>query len=518
MPRDNFGPAVQNRTRNLLAALLTRVDHNWEDPDTDWEYTWLCDRDLSPKLWIETTLEVLSRLTDKNCPGNGLTTSEVNESLNRLEDLGILVDRISKQGRKKWRFTLELKSKNIHENLAKFDVEWKRRKGSATDTQSANYSIFKEFQALINEKTQEFVGRKYVFDEIEDFLSHQPNGYFTIEADPGIGKSAILAKFAQDKGCIAYFNIRSQGRNRADQFLTSVCSQLCDRYHLPYQPFSPDTHRDGNFLAKLLEEASAKLRGEEKLVIAIDALDEVDLKSQDPGANILYLPAYLPQNVYLILTRRKVTLPFVVHVPQQLFDLMRYSAASRLDIKEYIGQAARRSRLETWIAQRNLTLEAFIEQLAQKSANNFMYLRYVLPQIENGFYQDLKIEQLPKGLENYYEDHWYRMGMRDKPLPQAKIKIVYILAEISQPVSRKLISEYATESELAVQEVLDRWEQFLSEQDIDRQICYSIYHSSFRDFLHRNDIVQAAGVTFPEIYGAIAQHLLKGIEDVLENE
>jgi len=372
-------------------------------------------------------------------------------------------------------------------------------------------SPLNQFQSLIADKTEGFVGREYVFSAIADFIDNQPNGYFTIEADPGVGKSAILAKYVQQHDCVAHFNVRLQSINRASQFLESVCRQLIDRYELPYPSLPPEATRDGNFLAQLLDEVSAKLGEAEKLVIAIDALDEVDLVSQDAGANILYLPASLRQGVYFLMTRRRVTLPFVVHTPQHLFNLMEYRDQSRRDVGDYIRCATRHPKLREWIDKRELTVEEFVNQLADKSENNFMYLRYVLPQIEEGFYQDLSIENLPRGLQGYYEDHWRRMGMNIKPLPRTRLKIVYILGEIRQPVSRRLISEYAQEDQLTVQDVLDEWQQFLHDQSSDNQTCYSIYHASFQDFLHRKDIVQAAGVDIKDINAMIADRLWEGL-------
>jgi len=368
-----------------------------------------------------------------------------------------------------------------------------------------------QFQPLIADKTEGFVGREYVFSAIADFIDNQPNGYFIIEADPGVGKSAILAKYVQQHDCVAHFNVRSQSINRASQFLESVCRQLIDRYDLPYPSLPPEATRDGNFLAQLLDEVSAKLEEGKKLVIAIDALDEVDLGSQDVGINILYLPADLPQGVYFIMTRRRVTLPFVVHTPQHLFNLMEYRDQSGRDVQDYILSATRRPNLRTWLDKRGLTVEDFVNQLADKSENNFMYLRYVLPQIEDDFYQDLSIENLPRGLQGYYEDHWRRMGMTAKPLPHTKLKIIYVLGEIREPISRSLISEFTTEDQLTVQNVLDEWLQFLKKQHIEDQTCYSIYHRSFRDFLHRKDIVQAGGVDIKDINAMIADRLWEGL-------
>ncbi|NEO48236.1 MAG: hypothetical protein F6K55_30605 [Moorea sp. SIO4A3] len=396
----------------------------------------------------------------------------------------------------------------FHQDLSLWLSRWEKTEDNKKKT---NLNPFQSnTQIIINDKVKDFVGRRFVFEAIDNFFSTESKGYFTIEADPGVGKSAILAKYVQQNHYLAHFNQKLEGVNRTSQFLENICTQLIERYHLPYKSLPPDATRDGNFLGHLLNEVSSTLEGEEKLVIAVDALDEVDLASQDAGANILYLPPYLPDGVYFLLTRRRVTLPFVVHTPEHLFNLMEYFQESRQDIEEYIRRATR-ERLLVWIETRELTTEEFTEQLADKSENNFMYLRYVLPQIEKGFYQDLSIERLPTGLQGYYEDHWVRMGMTAKSLPRTKLKIVYILGEIRQPVSRRTISKYASEEQLTVQDVIDEWEQFLNEQPIDDQTCYSIYHASFQDFLHRKDIVQAAGVDIKDINGMIADRLWEGL-------
>jgi len=354
-----------------------------------------------------------------------------------------------------------------------------------------------------------------VFQAIEEFLTSQPSGYFIIEGEPGIGKSAILAKYVQQTGCVAHFNIRSQGINRADQFLENVCTQLIARYNLPYSSLPPDAKRDGKFFSQLLVEivkaqGVAPKKGK-RLVIAVDALDEVD-QSDHSGANLLYLPTSLEKGVYLVMTQRPVTLPLTVNTPPHRFNLMQYQTQSLDDIHRYIqSEINKSSPLQAWIDERGLMVEEFVTQLANKSENNFMYLRYILPDIANGKYQDLSIESLPQGLQDYYEDHWRRMGMFDKESKRTKIKIVYVLAELREPVSRELIAEFAGEDAFTVQEVLDEWQQFLHRDKFNGETLYSIYHSSFCDFLSRKDIVQAAGVTLQEINAQIADNLMQGM-------
>jgi hypothetical protein len=328
----NWSNAVQCRTRRLLDALLTYARADLTEQNPNLRYTWHDVGSKRPKLKIHNaTLRAMAELITQKNPEEKLTTENVKESLKRLEDLQILEHRVSSQGTKNWQFTLNLWSRYAPmENLTQLNLAWERRPRSPRARITKPSTIPYQFQAFIKGKTEEFVGREYVFTAIQDFLESQPNGYFIVQAEPGAGKSSIIAKYLLQTECIAYFNIRAQCTNRTSQFLENVCTQLCDRYNLPYLPLPPNASQDSTLLSQLLEEASAKLKGDEKLVIAIDALDEVDIASQDTDANILYLPPYLPQNVYFVLTSRpKTDYSFVVQVPQQLLDLNRYPEENR---------------------------------------------------------------------------------------------------------------------------------------------------------------------------------------------
>ncbi|WP_449420496.1 AAA family ATPase [Phormidium nigroviride] len=374
----------------------------------------------------------------------------------------------------------------------------------------------RQFRSLIDIKTEGFVGRQYVFDKIEDFLSNKPNGYFTIEGDPGLGKSTILAEYVRRHECVAHFNDRLGSINRTSQFLESVCTQLIAKYRLPYSELPPDANQNKAFLEKLLSEVSEQLKPGERLVIVVDALDEVDLESQDKSANILYLPRYLPKNVYFVISRRRgVDLLFVVDTPKHLFDLMakEYADRSLQDVQTYIRQHVNEhERLRQWIQVNSLTVEDFITQLADKSENNFMYLRCVLVEIEDGIYQDASIESLPQGLEAYYENHWQLMGMTTEPPPLTKLRIVYILSETPSPIPYEDIVEIVKhtgeqEAEVTVQYVLNKWKQFLHKLDQYEQIFYRLYHESYRRFLNRKDIVEKAGITIKGIKALMADSL-----------
>lgn len=365
--------------------------------------------------------------------------------------------------------------------------------------QPASFTSLSQFQSLIQDKTEGFVGREYVFDAIQAFVQNNPKGYFTIIGNPGIGKSAILAKYVQNTGCVAHFNVQVVGPKSAEEFLESVCNQLINRYLLSSVTFPSNAIKDGQFLGELLVKVAAS-RNNNPVIIAVDALDEVDSNSEK-NANILYLPRDLPKGIYFIMTiRQGVDFLLVTGAPQKIFNLMDYQTQSREDVCTYILNRVNHSqRVRQWIKNQKVTEEEFIDEIATKSENNFMYLFYVLYGIEEGIYPDLSLDSLPLGLQKYYEFHWQKMGMNDIPRSNVKINVIYHLAETRQPISCQLISKYIGETPLTVNDVLKEWLQFLHKRPIEHLVCYSIYHSDFWRFLHKHETIEMARVSLPKI-------------------
>jgi hypothetical protein len=367
------------------------------------------------------------------------------------------------------------------------------------------------FRALIEDKTNGFIGREYVFTAIESFLEQHASGYFTIIGAPGIGKSAILAEYVRRIGCVAHFNIRAQGITQTSHFLSNVNKQLRARYGLPHISVPQDPAEGGIFLMQLLNEVGKQLRKDEKLVVAVDALDEVDLTGNSHGANVLYLPPALPNGIYFVMTRRRVSLPLVVQASHDICDLKQFKLESSRDIQAYLRQAIESKQLQAWIAQSDVTADEFVRVLTEKSECNFMYLHYLLPELERSASRNLSLQELPIGLEGYYEDHWRRMGMTVSPLPRIKIHLIYLLAEVGLPISCQKLAEFAGQDGLTVRAVLEEWQQFLQAVNIDGSTKYSLYHTSFRDFLHRRDIVELAGESIKQINAQLGNLLMEKI-------
>ena len=362
-----------------------------------------------------------------------------------------------------------------------------------------------EFRSLIEEKIRTFCGRRFVFDAFQQFITENPCGYFTIIGDAGMGKSSIAAKYASEHKSPCYFNILVERRNRPELFLKSIRQQLIDRYQLP--------NSEDADLPTLLAKVAVKLTLGERLVIAIDALDEVE---QEPGENLLHLPKNLPNNVYFLLTRRPYSLDkkrLLVDVPVKELDLRdgKYVNFNQDDIKEYIRyllytDSQYKDELRNWIQTRSIPDTTFVEQVADKSENNFMYLRYVLPAIAKGDYNDLSLKQLPDGLQEYYQNHWVRMEMEAKPGQLMEI-VLYILLEIGTPIPCEMIAEIAEVDECEVEQVLeDKWFEYLKKQNVYGEVCYSIYHASFLEFLQTKREMDSKRKLFQDVNQRIFEY------------
>ena len=371
-----------------------------------------------------------------------------------------------------------------------------------------------EFKPLIEEKIRLFHGRKFVFNAFNKFCQENTKGYFTVVGDAGMGKSSIAAKYVSENHSPCYFNVIAEGRNRPEQFLNCIRQQLINKYDL-------QDAKDAD-LSTLLVKVGKKLSVDKSLIIVVDALDEVEQESG--AANILYLPENLPERVYFFLTRRPYTQDkkrLRISVPSQELDLSQteYHQLNIEDIKGYIClflnfDEQYKDALRKWINRRNINAAQFIEQVAEKSENNFMYLRYVLPEIARGIYNDLTLQQLPSGLENYYQTHWIRMGMDDKP-KALKVKILFVLVEVVTAIPCEMIADILKEDEYEVESVLDEWVEYLKRQKIEGETCYGIYHKSFLDFLKSKRALDSTRRLFKEVNQDIANYYLGEIGDNL---
>ncbi len=154
-----------------------------------------------------------------------------------------------------------------------------------------------------------------------------------------------------------------------------------------------------------------------------------------------------------------------------------------------------------------------MEEIVRLSEGNFMYLAYVLPEIEKGTYQDRKFSELPAGLQNYYEDHWVRMRVLDRPAWEGyKLPVLVALAIAKEPISMDLIADFSgVEQRFQIRSALAEWAAFLQSTEVKeegtKETRWRLYHESFHDFIAAKDQVQDELVDLKAAHGMAADAL-----------
>jgi hypothetical protein len=357
-------------------------------------------------------------------------------------------------------------------------------------------------------KSENFVGRDFVFTAINNFLHRYPKGYFTIVGVPGSGKSAILAQFVRQNPHTIYYNAQIVGKNRVEAFFPEVCTQLNllleNLSSTPPQP-SPQTMTEIGFInahegswlfSTLLQQVSDNLP-DQKIIIVIDGLDGIDINSQAVGTNLFYLPRYLPDQIYFIFARRpyqKYHSGLLIEAPSQILDLADYPVENREDVKKYIQ---RNLTPLTLLPYKGMGEQEFSNSpllpgeglgersnLIDKNEDNFMYVQQVLTAFAEGFYdQPENINSIPLDLESYYQQHWQKM--QGEGLSDVAMDILRVLtAEETQAMSTVAISQIIKADVFDVAEILETWLEFLQEIHTNKETKYQLYHHSFRLYLY----------------------------------
>jgi hypothetical protein len=349
-----------------------------------------------------------------------------------------------------------------------------------------------EFQALVRERTRHFVGRDFAFQAIDKRLENPalPSGYIIVKGEPGIGKTALLSEIVNRRGCVHHFNIASQNIRSTHAFLTNVCAQLIVRYKLNYFGLPAEATDDGGFLSRLLTEAAADLSGR-PIVVTVDALDEAEDTGLPPDVNRLYLPPFLPEGVFFIVSTRDQH-DFRLSVDRAGDEIyLRDSDPENIaDVGAYVLrflQANREqmaARLKAW----GLGEGEFRTIISEKSQGNFMYVVHVVRAIRDGRLDSTTvsdIRKLPDGLRDYYRRHWRVMKAQSLDRFERYYEpVVCMLAAAREPVSLTAIEEWTGLPRLRIQEVIHAWREFFDQTDtVGGEFVYRIYHASFQDFL-----------------------------------
>lgn len=436
--------------------------------------------DSCPDSRLEAFLEAIGQHTFSTFASPGDLAEQVTADLHRWLVYDFLVPRLAEvsQGKLASRDGEEILA--AIRDLASLGHDLRARLGQAGFVADSYIDPRPVFERLDLDR---FTGRLWLTSEVDAFLAENDRGYFLLEADAGLGKTAFLAHLVQERGWVHHFVELAPGLDGVGPGLRNLASQIALAWRLePYtsRQFLPAASVRPDFLQGLLFEA-AKRRNEvapdEKIVLVVDALDE---SAAPQGQNVLGLPRVLPQGVYLVVSQRPMEVVLATEGPRRAFLLDSAEPRNEEDMRAFLGCVACGEAVSVLLAESGIASEDFVTTLLNRSQGVWIYLHYVLAEIEQGKRRPLDLETLSQGLWGYYFQYWLRRRTNPE-WDSLELPLLATLAAIQEEVSTSLLCAFAGISETSqVNRLLDEtWRPFLAV----RERRYRCYHASFREFL-----------------------------------
>lgn len=403
------------------------------------------------------------------------------------------------------------------------------------------------FDHFIDERLTDFTGRKSVIDAVTDFVdgSKHKSGYFLLTAYPGWGKSSVASYLARHfRGSFFHANSRTLAVVEQRKLLESAIDWMAARYDLQRPKRDSATGDDALQFQQLITDCSRNIalrrerlpsikaihaepkRGapqadirawqdcrqhqwQYRMVMIIDALDEMEPDPFNQPRFPAGLPQALPDDVFVIITCRANRVPNSLRprCPFARYDAETNAPENANDITTYVNKRIEmpgklQAFHDKWRKAR--PNDDLMGHILEKSEGNFMYVASLFaviehPPIINGVAREFTADnlirnELPQGLSGYYEWHWNLMKVQDETAWSAhKIWIIGALRSALGPIGPELIARFArpedgpTPTSEQIWQTLQEWDQFLyrhpAEPSKNLPERYSWYHSTFRDFL-----------------------------------
>jgi serine/threonine protein kinase len=359
------------------------------------------------------------------------------------------------------------------------------------------------------EEHEGFEGRDYIIkDEFAAFVSRcrDRGGVFVVEGPAGVGKSALLSKWAERTGqAFGYYFRYRDNLTAPEDMPRALAAQLKKRFELD-APIPEQPDRLTAFLEGLCEQARQKMAGAEQLLLFVDGLDE----SLDAARAARFLPKKLPRGVYVITSSRPTAREKEDHVA-----LLRAAEAAVFEMSP--GDRRNQDDLRRFLGKQFPGEPAgALDQLAERCGGLFLLARLLVEAIRPPrpdaatLAQPLSIAQaleMSRGwadldpsqrLFAYYQESWERLCLREDT--EALGNLGCFLAAAQGWVEEGMIGDVLGWHERVVlgrpsrfwahtrvRSVLRALTWFLSHRDSSehpgRSRVYQLRHQSIRDFL-----------------------------------
>ncbi len=348
------------------------------------------------------------------------------------------------------------------------------------------------FSADISKLLQDFTGRKWVFDAVDNWL-HDPEGskVFWLTGAPGVGKSAIAAWVRDNRreiGAFHFCDIHSEEKRNPSKLVRSIAYQLSTQLpayeerlkNLNMEGIVQEYHEAYTLFDKLIVQPMADNfpPPDRTIVILIDALDEATHQKRNEISLFLSrcadkTPAWLR---FLVTSRPE---PEIKAALQSLSPYLLDTSTdeNRADINDYL-----RMKLSQ-------ITDTQIAALLEKSEGVFLYVRHVCGEVKSGNLSLDRLDQFPRGLGDIYLQFFERQFGKEMDYYAKEIRpLLCLILAAFEPLQLGFLKQvlgYSNRMELF--DILDRLGSLFPGTGSKDEDTISPFHRSLSDWLSDKD-------------------------------
>jgi hypothetical protein len=329
-----------------------------------------------------------------------------------------------------------------------------------------------------------FSGREWVIAEIDRFVGQRTCGYVWVEADAGVGKTALAAHLVRERKWVGHFARVTRGAT-VRVGLQNLAGQLVRRYELwdvapggmlPEPAFTPE-----GFERLLARAAGCARQTGDSLVLVLDGADESEPMA---GAQPWGLPNMLPAGVFVVGTYRTGSPPPRCDAPRAVVRIASDDPRNRADVAVHLDSALRRPDLAVVLARTGVTADRLAETLAASCGGVWVYLRYILEELRHGARDPRELDELPADLSLYYIDTLNRWSHYPNWTNEL-LPILATLAVAGEPLRVTELARLSGIGEAAVRRCChSTLRPFLTATPAKRvSRTFAIYHASLQEII-----------------------------------
>ncbi len=325
--------------------------------------------------------------------------------------------------------------------------------------------------------------------ELDALLLGGPTrGWVLVKGGPGMGKSALLAEWLkrrEDAGLpVPPHHFLRRGVEDWDR-PEVVKRNLAAQVEKLYPELADPGARSESRLRELLQRVSDKVLKprNERLVLVVDGLDEVEGESDGSNPLKRFLPNALPQGVKVLCASRP-TYPYLSWLegleavrPIDL-DGERWAGSNKEVVRQYWEQAAPR-----FVPP--LT-PVFLDEVVQRAEGNVLYAVKLAEWLQEQPVEKRRAELLPRGLEALLEESWERIQGLPGEFRKVVLEGLGVVAVAREALSLSVLAAVVGwEGVENGERFLRVARSFLLEElgHANREKHWRPFHESFRSFI-----------------------------------